>query len=120
MNLHIAMKVISLEPLGFVGGGFEGSELTWSGVDQETFAAISTFKRSNYSLWGGVDLFGDHQNLTIVFSHAMQERCSQRASLQSMTIRGRYRSPSNDLKIGAYNQDSEQHRPHFESQEILG
>ena len=34
-----------------------GSELRWPTVDKEAFAVVSTFKRLDYLLWNGVDIF---------------------------------------------------------------
>ena len=51
------------EPLGFVNGGFKGSQLNWAMVDKEAFAILSVCRRLSYLLWDGFDIFCDHRNL---------------------------------------------------------
>ena len=38
------------EPLGFVSGGFKGSQLNWTVVDKEAFAILSVCRRLSYLL----------------------------------------------------------------------
>ena len=49
--------------LGFVSGGFKGSQLNWAVVDKEAFAILSVCRRLSYLLWDGFDIFCDHRNL---------------------------------------------------------
>ena len=45
------------EPLGFVSGGFKGSQLNWAVVDKEAFVIVSVCRRLSYLLWDGFDIF---------------------------------------------------------------
>ena len=53
--------------MGFLSGTFRGSQLRWATVDKEGFAIISTFRRLEYLLWGGVHIHTDHRNLAYIF-----------------------------------------------------
>ena len=48
---------IAHEPLGFVSGGFKGSQLNWAVVDKEAFDILSVCRRLSYLLWDGFDIF---------------------------------------------------------------
>ena len=39
------------ETLGFVRGGFKGSQLSWTVVDKETCAILSVCRQLSYLLW---------------------------------------------------------------------
>ena len=64
---NVAVEEMSHEPLGFLSGTFRGSQLRWATVDKEGFAIISTFRRLEYLLWGGVHIHTDHRNLAYIF-----------------------------------------------------
>ena len=55
------------EPLGFLSGTFRGAQQRWATVDKEGFAIVSTFKRLEYLLWNGVQIYTDHRNLAYIF-----------------------------------------------------
>ena len=50
----VPVEDMSHEPLGFLSGTFRGSQLRWATVDKGGFAIVSTFRRLEYLLWGGV------------------------------------------------------------------
>ncbi|CAB1109830.1 unnamed protein product [Ectocarpus sp. CCAP 1310/34] len=64
---NVPVEDMSHEPLGFLSGTFRGSQLRWATVDKEGFAIISTFRRLEYLLWGGVHIHTDHRNLAYIF-----------------------------------------------------
>ena len=49
------------EPIGFLSGAFKGSQQHWATVEKEGFAVVSTFKRLEYLLWNGVQIYTDHR-----------------------------------------------------------
>ena len=53
------------EPLGFVSGEFEGSQLSWVVVDKEPCAILSVYQRLSYLLWDGFDASCGHRNLAL-------------------------------------------------------
>lgn len=61
----VAVQDMSHEPLGLLSGTFRGSQLRWATIDKEGFAIISTFRRLEYLLWGGVNIHTDHRNFGI-------------------------------------------------------
>ena len=56
------------EPLAFLSGSFNGSQLRWVTVVNQYFAIVSTLRRLEYLLWGGGHIFADHRNLTYIFN----------------------------------------------------
>ena len=44
----VALENMSHEPLAFLSGSFEGSQLRWATVDKEGFAIVNTFRRLEY------------------------------------------------------------------------
>ena len=59
---------MSHEPLAFLIGVFEGSQLCWPTVDKKPFAILSAFQCAPYLLWDGSNIFCDHRNLVYIFS----------------------------------------------------
>ena len=45
------------EPLGFVSGGFKGSQLGWAVAERKACAILSVCRRLSYLLWDGFDFF---------------------------------------------------------------
>ena len=64
----VALENMSHEPVAFLSGSCKGSQLRWATVDKGVFAFVNTFRRLEYLLWGGVDIFTDHRNLTYIFN----------------------------------------------------
>ena len=64
----IPVVYMAHEPLGFVSGGFKGSQLNWYVVGKEACAILSVCRRLSYLLWDGSDSFGNHRNLAYIFS----------------------------------------------------
>ena len=62
---------MSLKPHGFLSGTSRGSQQRWATVDKEWFAILSTFRRLEYLLWGGVRLYTDHRNLAYILELEM-------------------------------------------------
>ena len=58
----LAVKDMSHEPMGFLIGTFRGAQVRWATVDKEGYAIVSTFRRLEYLLWGGVHIFTDHRH----------------------------------------------------------
>ena len=58
---------MSHEPLGFLSGTFRGSQQRRATVDKEGFAIVTTFRRWEYLLWGGVRIDTDQRNLAYIF-----------------------------------------------------
>ena len=52
------------EPLGFLSGVFKGSQLRLPPVEKEDLAIVRTFQRLDYLLWGEVNVYCDHCNMT--------------------------------------------------------
>ena len=63
----VEVKKTSREPLRFLSGTFRGSHQRWATVDKEGFAIVSTFRRLEYFLWGGVCIYTDRRNLAYIF-----------------------------------------------------
>ena len=63
----IEVEKMSHESVGFLSGTFPGSQQRWGTVDKEGFAIVSTFRRLEYLLWGGVRIYTDHRNLAYIF-----------------------------------------------------
>jgi hypothetical protein len=57
------------EPLAFVSGAFQGSQLRWPIVKKEAFAILETCLRMEHVLKrpGGFKLYTDHNNLKYIF-----------------------------------------------------
>ena len=55
---------------GFLGGTFRGSQQRWATVDKEGFAIVSTFRRLEYLMRGGVRIYTDHRDLAYIFEPA--------------------------------------------------
>eukprot|EP00903_Cladosiphon_okamuranus_P017435 g16059.t1 len=68
LDAGVVVEDMSHEPLGFLSGTFRGSQLRWATVDKEGFAIISTLRRLEYLLWGGVHIHTDHRNLAYIFN----------------------------------------------------
>ena len=64
----LAVEDMSYEPMGFLSGTFRGAQVRWATVDKEGYAIVSTFRRLEYLLWGGVHIFTDHRNLAYIFN----------------------------------------------------
>ena len=58
---------MSHEPIGILSGTFRGSQQRWTTVDKEGFTIVSTFRRLEYLLWGGVRIYTDHRSLAYIF-----------------------------------------------------
>ena len=58
---------MSHEPLGFLSGTFRGSQQRWATVDKEGFTIVSTFRRLEFLLWGGVRIYTIHHILAYIF-----------------------------------------------------
>ena len=63
----VEVKKMSHEPLGFLSDTFRDSQQRWVTVDKEGFTIVSTFRRLEYFLWGGVLIYTDHRNLAYIF-----------------------------------------------------
>ena len=93
----VEVEKSSHDPLGFMSGTFRGSQQRWATVDKEGFAIVSTFRRFEYLLWGGVRILTDHRNLAYIFEPeacvssmpktAAPDSRIGRWCLRSMTIR---------------------------------
>ena len=55
---------MSHELLGFLSGTFRGSQQRCATVDKKGFTIVSTFRRLEYVLWGGVSIFTHHRNIS--------------------------------------------------------
>ena len=64
----LAVEDMSHEPMGILSGTFRGAQVRWATVDKEGYAIVSTFRRLEYLLWGGVHIFTDHRNLAYIFN----------------------------------------------------
>ena len=58
---------MSHEPLGFLSGTFRGSQQRWATVDKEGLTIVTTFRRLEYLLRGGVRAYTDHRKLAYIF-----------------------------------------------------
>ena len=69
-NLVSGIPVVEMahEPLGFVSGGFKGSQLDRAVVDKEACAMLSVYRRLSYLLWDGFDIFCNQRTLAYIFS----------------------------------------------------
>ena len=90
MRRDVPVEEMSQEPLGFVSGVLKGSELRWPTVDKEAFAVVSTFKRLDYLLWNGVDIFCDHRNLAYIFHPGATGKSPSKAAAQRLQGWGAY------------------------------
>ena len=63
----VEVEKVSHEPIGILSGTFRGSQKRWTTVDKEGFAIVSTFRRLEYLLWGGVRVYIDHRSLAYIF-----------------------------------------------------
>ena len=63
----VEVEKMSHERVGFLSGTFRGSQQRWATVDKEGFVIVSTFRRLEHLLWGGVRIYTDHRNLAYVF-----------------------------------------------------
>ena len=48
-------------------GMLRGSKQPWTTVDKKRFAIVSMFRRLEYLLWGGVNIYTYHRNLAYIF-----------------------------------------------------
>ena len=56
------------EPLiGFLSDTFRGLQQRWATVDKSRFAIMSSFRRLEYLISGGLRIFTYHRNLAYIF-----------------------------------------------------
>jgi len=57
------------EPLAFLSGKFDATQLGWSTLEKEAFAVLASFERMHWltATPGGFDLYTDHNNLIFLF-----------------------------------------------------
>ena len=63
----VKVEKMSNGPLEILRGTFRSSQQRWAIVDKGGFAIVSTFRRLEYLLWGGVRIYTDHRNLAYIF-----------------------------------------------------
>ncbi|CAM9725895.1 unnamed protein product [Sphacelaria rigidula] len=68
MQQRLPVEDLTHEPLAFLSGTFEGSQMRWGTIDKDGFAIVSTFRRVEHLLWDGIHIFTDHRNLAYIFN----------------------------------------------------
>ena len=65
---NLPVEDMTHEPLAFLSGTFQESQMRWATIDKEGFAIVSTFRRLEHFLWNGVHIFTNHRNLAYILT----------------------------------------------------
>ncbi|CAN0065761.1 unnamed protein product [Sphacelaria rigidula] len=94
LDRNIAVEDMNHEPLRFLSGTFRGAQLRWATVYKEVYAIVSSFRRSEYLLWGGVTIYPDHRNFAYIFDPEACVTTRAKAAAQRLeqwkTVLGQY------------------------------